>query len=83
MLHLRLRNSAGLITLKSVTLNGNGGQYANCSSLPLQGLEKEGVKLAVMVNAGGKAYSMPDKSLIDAVRVACHPDETEIGIHNL
>ena len=62
-------------------INGNGGKYANCSSLPLLGFEKEGVKLAVMVNAGGKAYSMPDKSLIDAVRVACHPDETDIGIH--
>lgn len=62
-------------------LNSAGGKFAGCKDLEALGLEKKGLKLAVMVNAGGKAYSMPDSRIVDAVRVACHPDETEIGLH--
>lgn len=62
-------------------LNGVGGKFAQCSSLSGILGAKGSVKVAAMVNAGGRAYSIPENGFIDAVRIACHPDETEIGLH--
>ncbi len=63
-------------------LNGIGGKFARCDDTIADIFgERDNIKIVAMVNAGGNAYSKPDKSFIDAVRIACHPEEVEIGIH--